>query len=254
MPCGATSRHAQLKVMSAIEGCRTAAPRRARRALCEPGLRPHDDRLLQLPQPPLPQVPGQPGAGVDGGAQGRAAGGALLPRRVHAAAADRRDRLSEQGSDLRPPVQGECGDAADDRGRPEATRRQDRLHVGAAHLGLRDDASSARAHDRAGRRDLARRLEVDQRLGGLPVAREGAVAAVPRQDAGDAEGRARGRPSAVLRRARRSRRQGRVQGLPRAALRHQVARLRQAAVRRARSRCWPIWRATRIASRSPTAG
>ena len=39
---------------------------------------------------------------------------------------------------------------------PEASRRQDRHHRGAAHLGLGDDASSARAHDRAGRRHLAR--------------------------------------------------------------------------------------------------
>ena len=33
--------------------------------------------------------------------------------------------------------------------------------------GSRDDASSARAHDRAGRRHLARRIELDQQLGGL---------------------------------------------------------------------------------------
>ena len=35
---------------------------------------------------------------------------------------------------------------------PEASRRADRHHRGAAHLGLGDDPSSARAHDRAGRR------------------------------------------------------------------------------------------------------
>ena len=53
-----------------------------------------------------------------------------LPPRIGAIA------YPEQGSDLRPPVQGERRDAADDRGRPEAARRQDRLHLGAAHLGL----------------------------------------------------------------------------------------------------------------------
>ena len=70
---------------------------------------------------------------------------------------------------------------------------------------------------------------------GLSAAGAGAVAAVPGQDAGDAEGGARRRPAAVLRPARRSRRQGCVQSLPRAALRHQLARLCQAAVRRTRA-------------------
>ena len=51
-------------------------------------------------------------------------------------AADRRLRLSEQGGDLRPPVQGLGRDAADDRRRSQASRRPHRHHVGAAHLGL----------------------------------------------------------------------------------------------------------------------
>ena len=38
------------------------------------------------------------------------------------------------------------------RGRPKASGRADRPHVGAPHLGLGHDPSSARAHDRAGRR------------------------------------------------------------------------------------------------------
>ena len=46
----------QLKVMSAIESCRTAALG-GHVARCEE-LRPHDDRLQQLPQPALPEVPG----------------------------------------------------------------------------------------------------------------------------------------------------------------------------------------------------
>ena len=171
-----------------------------------------------------------------GGAPGRAAGGALLPRRVHAAAADRRHRLPEQGRDLRPAVQGERRDAADDRGRPEAARCQDRLHLGAAHLGLRHDPSSARAHDRAGRRHLARRIALDQQpsedyLLPVPVLSRmfrGKMLAMLKaaHDAGRLQ---------FFGAARRSRRQGRVQGLPRAALRHQVARLRQAAVRRTRA-------------------
>ena len=43
-----------------------------------------------------------------------------------------------------------------DRRRPEASRGQDRNHLGAAHLGLGDDPSSACAHDRSRRRALTR--------------------------------------------------------------------------------------------------
>src|SRR5450755_1679535 len=90
---GAAWRHAhrghvsllQLKVMSAVENCRTAGPRRTCRALR--GLRPHYDRLQQLPQPALPEVPGRGGAPMDGGARGRTAPDSLLPRRLHAAVA-----------------------------------------------------------------------------------------------------------------------------------------------------------------------
>ena len=46
-------------------------------------------------------------------------------------------------------------DDAHDRRRSEAPRRPHRHHRRAAHLGLGDDASSARAHDRAGRRHLS---------------------------------------------------------------------------------------------------
>src|SRR5438874_8735647 len=47
----------QLKVMSAIENCRTAALG-GHVAGCE-DLRPYGDRLQQLPQPALSQVPGR---------------------------------------------------------------------------------------------------------------------------------------------------------------------------------------------------
>src|ERR1035437_7207318 len=101
-------------------------------------------------------------------------------------------------------------------------RRQDRLHVGAPHLGLRDDASHARAHDRTGWRDIARRHTLDRLPSPLPLAGEGAVAAVPPPDAGDAGRRERRRPPAVLRRSCPPRRQGCVQGLSRAAASDQV--------------------------------
>ena len=71
---------------------------------------------------------------------------------------NRRYRLSEQGGDLRSAVPGIGRDDGDDRRRPQASRRQYRHHRRVAHLGIGDDASSARAHDRAGRRHLARSL------------------------------------------------------------------------------------------------
>ena len=86
------------------------------------------------------------------------------------------------------------------------SRRQDRLHLGAPHLGLRDDPSSTRPHDRAGWWDIARRHP----LGRLPpklssVAGKGPVPTVPPLDASDAARRTRDRPLAVLRRPRPTR-------------------------------------------------
>ena len=46
---------------------------------------------------------------------------------------------------------------------PKRPRRQDRHHRRAAHLGLGDDASSARAHDRAGRRSVGGRHSAGSR-------------------------------------------------------------------------------------------
>src|SRR5262249_35161742 len=77
------------------------------------------------------------------------------PRRVHAATARWRDRLPEQSADLRPSVQGVLGDPPGDRRRSQAAARQNRLHLRAAHLGERNDASPARAHDCSRRRHLA---------------------------------------------------------------------------------------------------
>src|SRR5712691_9279065 len=64
-------------------------------------------------------MPGRSSTGMARRARGRAAAGAVLPRGVHAAGQDRRHRLSEQGSGLRPAVQGVIRGRADDRGGPE---------------------------------------------------------------------------------------------------------------------------------------
>ena len=61
-------------------------------------LRPDPHRLQFVPQPPLPEMPGPGARGMAGRAAGRIAAGAVFPRRLHAAAAGRRNRLPEQGS------------------------------------------------------------------------------------------------------------------------------------------------------------
>ncbi len=69
-------------------------------------LRPGPHRLQFVSQPPLPEMPGTGAGGMAGRASGRIAAGAVFPRRLHAAAAGRRNRLPEQGGGLRHPVQG----------------------------------------------------------------------------------------------------------------------------------------------------
>src|ERR1700738_1629619 len=75
----------------------------------------HRDLVQLLPQPALPEVPGRGGKGLAGGARSRSAAGAVLPCRVHAAGADRRHRLSQQGGRLRSAVQGLGRDPDHDR-------------------------------------------------------------------------------------------------------------------------------------------
>ena len=81
----------QLKVMSAIERCRTAALG-GHVARCEnDACASHGHRLQQLSQPALPEVSGRGGARVARRARGRAAARRLLPCRLHAAGAESRD-------------------------------------------------------------------------------------------------------------------------------------------------------------------
>ena len=76
---------AQLKVMSAIEGCRTAALG-GHVARCENDACGHTAIAYNsCRNRHCPKCQGAAGARVDGGAGGRAAAGALLPRRLHAA-------------------------------------------------------------------------------------------------------------------------------------------------------------------------
>ena len=152
----------------------------ARRACCTlRELRAHHHRLQQLPQPALPQVPGCGSAGMAGRARGRAVAGAVLSRGVHAAGSDRRHRLSEQGGDLRPAVQGIFRDHAHNRSRPQAPWRTHRRSIRPPYLGLSAQPSSACAHDRAGRRHLARRQQVGRLPAALLIPVRSALAIVP---------------------------------------------------------------------------
>jgi Transposase zinc-binding domain/Putative transposase len=89
------------------------------------------------------------------------------------------------------------------------------IHRRAAHVGLDPYPSSARAHDRARRRALARRRAMGRLPLRLPRARQPAGAPLQRQDAGDACRCARRRPVDGLQRPGRARRQEDVQALPR---------------------------------------
>src|ERR1019366_934245 len=77
----------QLKVMSAIEQCRSAAlgGHVLRCNSCE-----HLEIAYNLPQPPLSEVPGQCCAKMARGPSGRSSAGGLLPRGVHLAGTDQR--------------------------------------------------------------------------------------------------------------------------------------------------------------------
>ena len=218
------------------------------------GLRPQPHRLQQLPQPALPQMPGRGGKGLARRARGRSLAGRLLPRRLHAAGRDRRHRLAQQGGDLRPPVPRRLRGDAHDRRRSEAPRRPHRHHRRAPHLGLGDDPSPARPHDRARRRHLARRHALGALQAGLLPARARALKAVPAALPVEARRRPCRRPPAVLRRSRRPERPQRLRCLPGAASEGRTGSSMPSRPSPDPRPCWPICRATPTASRSPTAG
>src|SRR5712671_2692604 len=101
--------------------------------------------------------------------------------------------------------------------------------------GLGAHPSSARAHDRAGWRALARRHAMGRGALQLPRACQPAGAPVPGQDAGDAHACARRWRVEVLQHPCRACRQKDVQAFHRPAAAHQVGCPLQGAVRRARA-------------------
>ena len=170
-----------------------------------------------LSQPALPEVPGRGGAAMARRPRGRAAADSLLPRRLHPAGRDRRDRVPEQGRRLRPPVQDRRRDADHDRRRSEASGRAHRPHRRAPHLGLGADPPSPRPRHRSRRRPVAGRVALDRLQARLLPAGARAVAPVPPALPRRARGPARGRPPRLPRRPRAARRQERLRRRARAA-------------------------------------
>src|SRR5271166_5042408 len=113
----------------------------------------------------------------------------LLPVPYH----HRRYRLSEQGRRLRPAVQGLIRDHAHHRSRSQASRRSHWHLVRPPHLGLGDDPSPACTHDRAGRWVLTRRKALGLMSATLLPGSGGAVSLVPRFVHGQAQRRLSGR-------------------------------------------------------------
>ena len=167
----------QLQVMSAIESCRSAA------------LGGHVERCEDCGHSRIaynscrnrhcPKCQGAAATGLARRPRGRSAAGRLFPRRLHPAGRDRSDRLPEQGGGLRPAVPHRGRDTAHDRRRSQAPRRSHRRHRRAPQLGLGDDPPSARPHDRAGRRDIARRHALGALQARLSAAGAGALPPVP---------------------------------------------------------------------------
>jgi len=93
-------------------------------------------------------------------------------RRVRRAPRCGSSRLPTGGARAKP-TQGLGRDPDHDRRRSQAPRRPHRYHLGSPYLGLSAHPSSARPHDRAGRRHLARR----RALGGVLLARSAMVEA-----------------------------------------------------------------------------
>src|SRR6516225_5677989 len=164
----------------------------------------------------------------------RSAAGRLLPPGLHATGQDRTHRLPEQGSGLRPAVPRRSPDTDDDCSGPQAPRRSHWRHRRPPYLGLGDDPSSAYPHDRARRRDIARRYTLGALQSQLSPASARALPPIPAALPDAARRRLRGGPADVL---WRDRGPGSPRGLhraPCATQEEEVVRLRQAALCRTR--------------------
>ena len=241
---------AQLNVMSAIEQCRTAALGGHCRGATTAATA---DRLQLLPQPPLPQVPGLRRAALARGPAGRPAAGRVLPRRLHAAGADRRTSPTQnKARRLRPAVR-----AAAETLRTIAA---DPRHLG-AEIGFRWSCTPGARRSRTIPTSTA-----SSRAAGLSPDGQRWVACRPgfflpvrvlsrlfrRLFLAALAPGSRRRPAAVLRAARRAGRPGRLRRMARAAAPAEWVVYAKPPFGGPR-RCSSTWAATRTGSPSPIA-
>src|SRR5450631_3537740 len=127
----------------------------------------------------LPQVSSVLTRQVAGGQRERSAAGSLFPRRIHAAAADRRTGASECTRDLHPAVPRRIGNTAHDCGRSQTSGRGTRLLRHPPHLGPEPSLPSPSPLRDSRRRTLARPLALGRFQARLLPARQSALPIVP---------------------------------------------------------------------------
>src|ERR1700694_828737 len=144
-------------------------------------LRPPHDRLLLLPQSPLPKVPERRPRGVARTTSRRAPAGRVLSRRLHAAA-DGRARGSSKPTDrLRHALSRRGRNPLANRRRSQTSGRENRLRVSAPYLGTESASSSPPPLRRPRWRHRSRPFTLDCLSPAVSFAREGAQSALPRQ-------------------------------------------------------------------------
>ena len=195
---GASMSTAQRRVMTAIEVCRTAALG-GQIEQCD-AVRPSTHLLPIMPQSPLSQVSIAGARGVDRTSPGRTSRLRVLPRRLHRAGRDCRDRLPEQGGGLQHSLPGHGRNLTHHRRRSQTPGRRDRLLRRPAHLGIGLAASPASALCGPRRRALARRHPLGSLQARLLLARARVVATVSPPISGASPERFRLRQTAILHR------------------------------------------------------
>src|SRR6202158_3503406 len=164
------------------EGHRGLSHRRARwpRRTMRP-LRPSHDRVLFLPQSPLPKVPERRPRGVARTTRWRAAALRVLSGGLHAAADGRALGPPEPTDCLRHALSRRGRDPLANRRRSQTSGREDRLRGGAPYLGTESASSSAPPLRRSRWRHRSRPFTLDCLSPAVSFAREGAQSALPRQ-------------------------------------------------------------------------
>src|SRR5713226_10527479 len=144
-------------------------------------LRPPHDRVLFLPQSPLPEVPERCPRGVARKTRRRVAAGRILSPRLHAAADGRALGPPEPTDSLRHALSRRGRDPLANRRRPQTSRREDRIRGGAPYLEAEPASSSTPPLRRPQRRHRSRPFTLDCLSAAVSLARKSAQSALPHQ-------------------------------------------------------------------------